>query len=269
MVTIDYQDNLCIDVPSSNDYDAWEFQEMAMGTDVIKFPQDKVIVWDQWNVWACTRFWLTHLNNGQNVLEYERNWQEYKQLNPMDERNKSNKVLSLQDALTQFKTEWLIEGYVRIDRFPKDKPTAILQMKQAIDMGHFVYTGSDNWNWQATWKKPYIYTLRTDGKIVGHAWSIIAYDDEKQLFKVINSWWPTWGDKWYFYLPYELIDKIFSKYCIIDKDNSWVFTKFKNQQQASQLVNACSDFWKKELDSGTQQMLHNLAERLRQEYNVI
>ena len=268
MTELDYQDNLCLDTPDSRDYSAEDYQEVAMGIEWKKRPEDKVEVQNQGKEWACTRFWLTHVNNGQNIIEYEANWSEYTQIKAIDVWNRSNKVLSLQSALAQFKTEWLIEGWVRIDRYPSDKAKAIIQMKQAIDMWNFVYTWSESWDWSKTWKKPYIYQLRTDWKIVGHAWSIVEYDDTTQMFKAINSRWPTRWDKGYFYVPYEMIDKLFSKYCIIDKDNSDIFKNFKRKQKAKELVAMCSDFWKWELNSWTQTMLHNLAEQLRLEYNL-
>lgn len=39
----------------------------------------------------------------------------------------------------------------------------------------------------------------------GHAVLIVGYDDEKQLLEVRNSWGEGWGDKGYFYLPYDFL----------------------------------------------------------------
>jgi len=39
----------------------------------------------------------------------------------------------------------------------------------------------------------------------GHAVLAVGYDDAKQCLIVRNSWGPTWGDKGYFYLPYEFV----------------------------------------------------------------
>jgi C1A family cysteine protease len=36
----------------------------------------------------------------------------------------------------------------------------------------------------------------------GLALLIVGYDDEKEVFKVRNSWGPEWGDKGYCYIPY-------------------------------------------------------------------
>ncbi len=41
----------------------------------------------------------------------------------------------------------------------------------------------------------------------GHAVMAVGYDDEKQVLIVRNSWGKTWGDKGYFYMPYDYIKK--------------------------------------------------------------
>lgn len=41
----------------------------------------------------------------------------------------------------------------------------------------------------------------------GHAVIIVGYDDDKQMFKVRNSWGKEWGDKGHFYLPYDYVIK--------------------------------------------------------------
>ena len=45
----------------------------------------------------------------------------------------------------------------------------------------------------------------------GHAVMAVGYDDNKGAFIVRNSWGPEWGDKGYFYMPYEFM--ISSDYC--------------------------------------------------------
>ena len=43
----------------------------------------------------------------------------------------------------------------------------------------------------------------TDQQLGGHAVTAVGYDDFKQCFIVRNSWGEGWGDKGYFYMPYE------------------------------------------------------------------
>jgi len=39
----------------------------------------------------------------------------------------------------------------------------------------------------------------------GHAVMAVGYDDDQRVVTVRNSWGPDWGDKGYFYMPYEYI----------------------------------------------------------------
>jgi len=43
----------------------------------------------------------------------------------------------------------------------------------------------------------------TDQQLGGHAVCCVGYDDAQQVFIVRNSWGEGWGDKGYFYMPYE------------------------------------------------------------------
>ncbi len=45
-----------------------------------------------------------------------------------------------------------------------------------------------------------------DSIIGGHAICIVAYDDDTRLFKFVNSWGDSWGDKGYGYLPYSYLE---------------------------------------------------------------
>lgn len=42
----------------------------------------------------------------------------------------------------------------------------------------------------------------SDTKIGGHAMVCVGYDRQKQVFIVVNSWGPSWGDKGICYIPY-------------------------------------------------------------------
>ena len=58
----------------------------------------------------------------------------------------------------------------------------------------------------------------------GHAVIIVGYDRAKKHFIVRNSWGPGWGDKGYFYMPYEyalsasLCDDFWAIYLVEDED---------------------------------------------------
>jgi len=46
---------------------------------------------------------------------------------------------------------------------------------------------------------------KNDKLLGGHAVIICGYNDNENIFILRNSWGNYWGDKGYFYLPYEYI----------------------------------------------------------------
>lgn len=241
--------NQCIDIPDSRDYTRENFEEFALGNSKIR-PKDKVIVQNQWSVWACTRFGITHVVNGNNLLEYSDAWFVYNQINAMDVWNRSDKSILLQSAVNQMKNEWLIAWYVR--------PKTIEQMKKSLDLWYFIYTGSNNWDWGKT-RSTKIYALRTDGKIVWHAYAIVWYNDVWWI--AINSYWPKRWDKWYFTIPFEYTDKLFTKYSIIDKANN--FSEFKVKEKALALQALNSEFYHLTKNVELQKSLHTTNDIIR------
>ena len=51
-----------------------------------------------------------------------------------------------------------------------------------------------------------IMPLSTESSIGGHAVLAVGYDEKKKMLIIRNSWGTEWGDKGYFYLPYEYIE---------------------------------------------------------------
>ena len=64
-----------------------------------------------------------------------------------------------------------------------------------------------------------IVKMPTENDVIigGHAIVICGYDDTKQIFILRNSWGSYWGDRGYFYLPYEYISNYTGDYWIILK----------------------------------------------------
>lgn len=46
---------------------------------------------------------------------------------------------------------------------------------------------------------------KNESPLGGHAVMAVGYNDEKKVFIIRNSWGTEWGDKGYFYMPYEYI----------------------------------------------------------------
>merc|ERR1711972_3599 len=72
---------------------------------------------------------------------------------------------------------------------------------------------------------------RGDRIVGGHAVLCVGYDDERQVFVVRNSWGDAWGDKGYFYMPYDymvhpdLVTDIWVIKFVDDDRNSWWSTQ--------------------------------------------
>ena len=229
---------LCEDIPDKRDYLFSEYINGYAEWKSSKRPHKDVTVYNQGKTPACTRYAITHISNWQNINEYKNRWETYNQINPMDIWNKWNKVKTLQAWLSTMKTNGLIEWYTMVEM--RDKKKMLIEMKQAIDIWKWIYTGSPNWDWYAT-KRTWRHTIRKDGKFVWHAWSIIDYDDERKVFRCINSRGPNrWIWKWYFVLPYNDINKIYNKYAIIDKDDTGKFLEFRLRNTLLQLKNVNS-----------------------------
>lgn len=47
--------------------------------------------------------------------------------------------------------------------------------------------------------------VTTEQQMGGHAVTIVGYDDSTKRFKIANSWGDGWGDKGFFYLPFDFV----------------------------------------------------------------
>jgi C1A family cysteine protease len=55
----------------------------------------------------------------------------------------------------------------------------------------------------------------------GHAVLLVGYDKTKKVFIVRNSWGDTWGDKGYFYMPFDVVKpNMSSDYWVIKSVNN-------------------------------------------------
>ena len=55
----------------------------------------------------------------------------------------------------------------------------------------------------------------------GHAVLAVGYNDESQCLIVRNSWGEEWGDKGYFYLPYEYAEKLADDFWVIYQEEGY------------------------------------------------
>ena len=91
----------------------------------------------------------------------------------------------------------------------KRVPQSLIQMKQCliegfpIVFGMMVYESFESETVATTGVVPMPQPGET--LLGGHAVLCVGFDDNKQHFIVRNSWGENWGDKGYFYLPYEFM----------------------------------------------------------------
>jgi hypothetical protein len=58
----------------------------------------------------------------------------------------------------------------------------------------------------------FIWRVKVEGNL-GHAVTIIGYDDGKNAYNIINSWGTAWGDGGYGWIDYDLIPNVSGLYC--------------------------------------------------------
>lgn len=95
----------------------------------------------------------------------------------------------------------------------------------AIDSGFAISTGSKEIDWVATRANNNI-AVRWEGS--AHLFTILGKDDSKQCYIAKDSggrdkWYSM--DKWYFYIPYDMFDTLYTCYALIDKWNQDVIDK--------------------------------------------
>lgn len=73
-----------------------------------------------------------------------------------------------------------------------------------VIMGFHVYTSFMSVSVAKTGVMPYPNTRR-EKLIGGHAVLLVGYDKHKKVFIARNSWGASWGDKGYFYMPFDVV----------------------------------------------------------------
>lgn len=239
----------CTDEPSNRDYKFEEYEQFInndeYGKGINSMRPDNVKVWNQGNTPACTCYSMGHVSNWENLLEDIKLWTKRDQKDPSvlwnrfcAMRNNYSTGTSIQIMADFYRKQWEIEWYVTINNSDKD---IVAKMKKSLDGWYFLSTGSSNGDWSAI-KKTWIYTIRADGKYVGHAWCIVDYGDG--FFWAVNSYgdkrWPYNG---MFKVPFDMVTKIYNKLCIIDKDDSGAFTNLKLYKKAQEMVSLAKELY--------------------------
>jgi hypothetical protein len=179
----------------------------------------------------CSRYGITHISNIQNINEFKKHKIAYRQIDPKVKWLDYLKVnpqaqwewATLQSVLKQFKDDWLIEWWTKV----RGKE----ELKKAIDNRRYILTGSMDWDWKSV-KETWFYKQRKDKKNVWHIFCIVDYvdDDEHKTkgFACINSKWPKGTPKnGFFIIPFELVDTLYTRYAISDRNDEEVIRNYK------------------------------------------
>lgn len=212
----------CRDEPSSLD---WEFETLfgASVTPPESFSAPLPRIQNQTEHsdtgMACTRYSMAHIVNSQNLRVTQETGLEIPEEIARDYwlayvkafTSASKEGATLQSALEQFSKSGKITGYAKCNGWEKE----------AVSSYRLIHTGSIDGNWYET-KRTGIYTRRTDGKSLGHAFCIYAY--EPGFFIAINSL----GDGT-FKIPEKLIGTLFTRYAVTDATDEEAILSYRKR----------------------------------------
>lgn len=167
---------------------------------------------DQGREGACSVFWITKAENEADYFDSKT------QLDAMKIRkeaiakgiipNEGRDGRSMSGALKLFKDLGLIQGYYFCNTAD--------EVRLALSKKHLCYTGARHVRRHQTGVS---HTLTPDPKAdAGHLFALTGIDGEKYYHP--NSWTENWGDKGFFYTPFESQKWLYSIVAIIDKKNA-------------------------------------------------
>ena len=167
---------------------------------------------DQWGEGACSVFWITKAENeadwfdGKTILDAMKLWNDAIAEGRVPNWGKDGRSMS--GALKLFKDLGLIQGYYFCNTAD--------EVRLALSKKHLCYTGARHVRRHQTGVS---HTLTPDPKAdAGHLFALTGIDGEKYYHP--NSWTDGWGDKGFFYTPFELQKWLYSIVAIIDKKNA-------------------------------------------------
>jgi C1A family cysteine protease len=126
-----------------------------------------------------------------------------------------------QEPITEAKNDALNRKVTRYERLTNlDGFIDALSNGYPIIMGFNVYTSFMSNNVARTGVMPYPNTKR-ERLLGGHAVLIVGYNKTKKVLIARNSWGTNWGDKGYFYMPFDIISPSMS-------DDYWIIKSVNN-----------------------------------------
>lgn len=224
------------DNPDSRDYSYEKFfmNEYWQGAVKKVWDRTKVSIWNQFDdkttYKACTVYASWILYNAYNIVEYSRFNVEFNQVDPKFKRHqfqetrwRPNTGSSLQTVMRFFRSKWWIDWWLVSE--------TIEWTKNAIKNWFLIYTGSDKCDWNATGKsKVFVYKNNWSW----HAFSLVDYNDD--WFIAVNSFGKKWWDEWYFLVPYNNFNDLYTKNVIIDKDDTGIIKNLNYENEYKKAI---------------------------------
>lgn len=239
------------DLPSKRDFTAEMVSPFFGGAESSPFK----VIWqglqiqNQWlksiTKMACGSFQIVHATNAMNIEEWlllrisgERHWlqfvEEYAAKYLKDYGKDPLEYGSiLQDQLAFGRASGYIDSYYKV--------RGVDQMESAIDRNQVISTGSNKISRKSTAKSPF-YAVRTKNGS-GHLFCIVGYNKINRYFIAVNSYGTEKYDNWLFYIPYDMIDVLYSTYALVDKKDVRNKNRFLLELQASKVQLQISE-WK-------------------------
>jgi len=126
-----------------------------------------------------------------------------------------------QEPINEAKTDGLKRKVTRYERVADFNGCIdALTNGYPVVIGFYVYESFMSATVARTGKMPYPNTKR-ERLLGGHAVLLVGYDKTKKVFIVRNSWGTSWGDRGYFYMPFDVIKpNMSSDYWIIKDVNN-------------------------------------------------
>lgn len=91
-------------------------------------------------------------------------------------------------------------------------------IKRALVETGAIVTGSNKITW-SEFDSGFIAKYKENSS--GHCFRIDGYDDEKQAFRIANSWGESWGDKWSFWIKYsDIVKMVYTCYALHDVNDT-------------------------------------------------
>ena len=167
---------------------------------------------NQWNVWACSVFWITKAENEADfydegkVLDAMKIWDEAVKDGIIP--NQWKNWWSMSWALNLMKNKWYISWFYFIK--------TIEDIRSALEKKHLCYTGTRNCNWTQT-KKTWVFTYK-EMPSTGHLFAVIGIDFDENCLWAANSWGEDWGKhEWLFKIPFTEMEHLYSIVAVIDR----------------------------------------------------